>query len=239
MDVRKAERGDADAIRTVAEQSLSASYTLSPTVIEEAIENWYGDDALAEKLADEETHLLVVETDDGVVAFSESLRVDAQGDILWLHVAPSHRGRGIGKALFAHTHDALTEAGAEVVRGLVLADNAEGNEFYAEQGLVKVGEDTVTIGGDSYVENVYIEDGPSPLEPISADGRELYVDHDDADRGSDGPFLTVYADPDRERRYGSFCSVCESLVTTMDTMGRMQCDCGNVRHHTRWDAAYL
>ncbi|WP_435195599.1 GNAT family N-acetyltransferase [Natronomonas sp. EA1] len=239
MDVRTAERGDGDAIRTVAEQSLSASYTLSPTVIEQAVENWYGEDALDEKFADPDSRLLVAEADGDVVAFSESLIVDAQGDILWLHVAPSHRGRGIGKALYEQTRETLDEAGAEVVRGLVLADNAEGNEFYEEQGLVKAGEDSVEIGGNTHVENVYIEDGPAPLEPITADGRELYVDHTDADRGSDGPFLTVYADRDRERRYGAFCAVCDSLVTTMDTMGRMQCDCGNVRRPTRWDAAYM
>ena len=242
MQVRQATAGDAGAVRGVAERSMEASYSLSPSAIEGAVANWYGDDEFTEKLDDDELLCLVVEQDDGVVAFSESAVVNDRGDILWLHVDPMYRGEGIGDELYDRTVEALSDRGAESVRGRVLADNASGNDFYEHHGLEKAGEGRVDIDGEEYIENIYAE--PTEKEallPVTGpDGEELFVDQNDSDRGSKAEFLVVYGTEERTDRWGFFCSNCETLVTSMDTMGRMECDtCGNQRRPTRWDSAYL
>lgn len=241
MQVREATRDDADAIRSIARSSMEASYSLSPQAIDSAIEHWYGAGAVDEMFDDEAMVVLVAETADGVVAFSESQLVDDRGDILWLHVNPDYRGEGIGERLFERTHGVLDDRGATLLRGRVLADNAEGNAFYEQEGLRLAAEGKVEIDGEDYVENIYIEPEPTELELVTGpEGRELYVDLDEFDRGSRGPFHTVYSDGDREDRYGYYCGNCGTLVTAMDSMGRMECDeCGNLRKPTRWDAAYL
>ncbi|WP_268105905.1 DUF5816 domain-containing protein, partial [Natronomonas gomsonensis] len=37
-----------------------------------------------------------------------------------------------------------------------------------------------------------------------------------------------------------YCGNCDTLITSMDTMGRLSCEeCGNQLKPTRWDAAYM
>lgn len=242
MEVRTVTPEDGDAVRDVARRSLEASYPLQPTTIESAVEQWYDNATLAEKLADDASVFLAVEDGGEVVGFAESVVAeDAEdADLLWLHVAPAARGQGAGEALFEAVRDRLAERGVANLRGRVLADNADGNDFYQRHGFVKAGETEVEIDGTPHVENVYVEEA-APLEPFQGpDGEDLYVDGSDTEHGSQGQFAAVYRDRDRARRYGYRCLNCGSLVTTMDTMGRMECDqCGNVRKPTRWDAAYL
>lgn len=219
---------------------MEASYSLSPSTIESAIHQWYGVDSFAEKLADDEVLVLVAEREGEPVAFSESAVVDGRGDIHWLHVAAMFRGEGIGQALYEETRERLLEAGAETIRGLVLAMNSEGNRFWEDRGLTKVGEGSVEIDGTAFVENVYVDQDHVDLQPIVVDDRELYIDRTDSDRGSEGPFYTVYTDGNHENQYGYYCGACESLVTSMDSMGRLSCEeCGNQMKPTRWDAAYM
>ncbi|AGB37546.1 DUF5816 domain-containing protein [Natronococcus occultus] len=73
----------------------------------------------------------------------------------------------------------------------------------------------------------------------TADGDTVYVSKTDGDRGSKGPFLIAYESPEAQRRYGWFCTNCESFDNAMDSMGRIQCNrCGNFRKPTEWDAAH-
>jgi ribosomal protein S18 acetylase RimI-like enzyme len=242
MEVRQSTAADAESVRDVAERSMEASYSLSPSAIEGAVETWYGEEGFGERLDDEDLLMPVAESEDGIVAFSESTVVGDRGDILWLHVEPMYRGEGIGNELYEATTEALANRGAESFRGRVLADNAQGNAFYERHGLEKAGEGRVEIDGEEYVENIYAEpaDGDALLPVTGPGGEELFVDQSDTDRGSKGEFHVVYASSDREARWGFFCNNCESLVTSMDAMGRMKCDtCGNQRRPTRWDAAYL
>jgi hypothetical protein len=70
-------------------------------------------------------------------------------------------------------------------------------------------------------------------------GDTVYVDRNDVERGSKGPFYVVYVTPDREVRWGYRCGNCGSFDTAMDTMGRVECnDCRNVRKPDEWDAAH-
>lgn len=240
MNVRPATADDGEAIRETAHHSLEASYSLSPATIESAVEEWYSDDELEDLFADDDRLVLIAEEDDQCVGFVEAVEVDdVSADLLWLHVAPEHRGHGAGEALFEAIRAELDARGIDHLRGRVLSDNPQGNDFYAAHGFVKAGETKVDIDGTWYIENVYVEEVPD-LEPITVEDRELFVDHADTERGSDSPFAVVYDDPDRENQYAYLCTACETLVTAMDTMGTMECEeCGNRRKPTRWDAAYL
>ncbi len=71
------------------------------------------------------------------------------------------------------------------------------------------------------------------------EGQTLYVDTYQTEKGSKGPFYVAYADEDRERRWGYFCSNCETFNNAMDAMGRIQCnECANMRKPDEWDAAH-
>ncbi|AAG19755.1 MULTISPECIES: DUF5816 domain-containing protein [Halobacterium] len=71
------------------------------------------------------------------------------------------------------------------------------------------------------------------------DSQPLYVATDEGETGQDGPFFVVYRTPDRERRWGWYCSNCESIDNAMDSMGRIECNgCGNFRKPEEWDAAH-
>lgn len=240
MEIREATSEDGPAVRSIALRSMEASYSLSPSVIESAIRQWYGADSFLEKIEDEDVLFLIAESDDEPIAFSESVLVDGRGDIHWIHVAAMFRGEGVGQRVYEKTRERLEAAGAETIRGLVLAMNTEGNRFWENRGLEKVGEGTVEIDGTAFVENIYVDEADIELQPIVVDDRELYIDRNDSERGSVGPFYTVYTDEERENRYSYLCGSCETLVTAMDTMGRMSCEeCGNQLKPTRWDAAYL
>ncbi|AHG04315.1 GNAT family acetyltraansferase [Halobacterium sp. DL1] len=77
------------------------------------------------------------------------------------------------------------------------------------------------------------------LTVATDDGETLYVAEDEAERGQDGPFLVVYRTPERERRWGWFCTNCESVDNAMDSMGRIECNvCGNFKKPDEWDSAH-
>ena len=240
MEIREATTDDGPAVRSIALRSMEASYSLSPSTIESAIMQWYGVDSFADLLDDDEVLLLVAERDGEPVAFSESALIEDRGDIHWIHVAAMHRGEGLGQALYEATRERLEGAGAETIRGLVLAMNSEGNRFWEQRGLEKVGEGTVEVDGTAFVENIYVDEDSVELKPVVVDDRQLYIDRGDIDRGSEGPFYTAYTDENRENRYSYYCGNCDTLITSMDTMGRLSCEeCGNQLKPTRWDAAYM
>ena len=251
MELRTATPGDKPAIRDVARRSLQSSYSLSPQTITSGIEEWYGEEQLDESLESDERFLLVAESDDQVVAFSESTLTadrpwvtDEEDEgrdalLLWLHVDPDHRGEGIGASLFETTIDRLRNSGATTIQGRVLANNQDGTDFFEEKGFERVGRTEIEIGGRTHVEYRYVAE-PTGLEPLESDDETVYVDHDESEGGSEAPFHIVYTDPDRENRFGYYCDNCGQLANAMDAMGRIECEsCGNRRKPTRWDAAYL
>lgn len=240
LEIRAAEPADREAVRDVARRSLRTSYALSPGIIDAAIEAWYGGEAFEAKLGRPDELLLVAVADGDVAGFTESTIADGDGDVRWLHVAPAHRGERVGSLLFERTRERLRTDGAERIRGTVLRMNAEGTAFYEQHGFERAATTEVTIDGTAYVEHVYLESAAAGLRAVRANGREAYVDTDDADAGSNAPFHPVYADRDGESRLGYYCENCDSVATAMGPMGRLQCqDCGNVGNPSRWDAAYL
>jgi ribosomal protein S18 acetylase RimI-like enzyme len=251
MDVRQATTDDVDAIRTVARESLTASYgdALPGSVVDDAVERWYGAQNLAGDVAREDTVFLVVVEAGDVLGFAQSYlsrQREVVADIDWVHVAPTRRGEGIGTELLQSMEDELRHRGVDRAEARVLAANEEGVAFYEEHGFDPAGETTVEIGDEPFVERRFSkrldeEGGSVVLEARRGpDGTQLYVDYDARERASLGPFYEAYADRDREERYGWFCSHCESFEAAMDAMGRVECNrCGNRRKPSRWDAAYL
>lgn len=242
MNVRNAVPADRPAIRDVARRSIEASYSLDTAAIIEAIEEWYGEQSLAETLEDDQSLLLAVEADHQVVAFSESEYSDSgEGTLLWLHVDPAYRDTGIGSQLLEETKRRLDTAGVRHLNARVLADNDTGNDFYRDLGFEKVAEESIDIAGQTYLENHYVEGSQIGITPLAlADGTTVFVNYGEAETGSLDAFHTVYDDADATDLHGYFCSNCEDLANAMDAMGRIECNnCGNVRKPTRWDAAYL
>lgn len=75
-------------------------------------------------------------------------------------------------------------------------------------------------------------------ERVGPDGNTLYVAAA-SEKGNKGQFYVVYADPGKERRWGFYCSNCESFDNAVDAMGRIQCNrCSNFHKAEEWDAAH-
>jgi ribosomal protein S18 acetylase RimI-like enzyme len=252
MDVRPATREDIEGVRDVALASLSASYghAIESELIEEAVEQWYDPDDLAADLEDDDA-VFVVAVDNGVVVgFAQSYvvkRRETVGELDWLHVDPDSRGRGIGAQLLKRVEAAMVEHGVARLEGRVLVANEAGADFYEQQGYDQVGEREVRIGDGTFVERAYSKladdatGGEVVLERRSGpDDQFLYVAYDETVRGSTGTFYAVYADEDRQDRWGWFCGEDESFAVAVDAMDRFECgDCGNRSKPSRWDAAYL
>jgi ribosomal protein S18 acetylase RimI-like enzyme len=241
MQVREATVRDRPAIRDVARRSLQASYSLDAMAITAAIEGWYDDGAVTDKLDDDEQYLLVATVDGQVVGFSESyLTGDTSAQLRWLHVDPTYRDAGYGRRLYEETRARLAEDDVTNIEGRVLADNADGNAFYEQQGLSQIGEETIELDGQEYTENVYADTEAAGIEAVDVDGDTRYVHYGATEEGSRAPFYTVYTDDGATDVYGYLCSECDSHANAMGAMGGIQCDeCGNKRKPTRWDAAYL
>ncbi|GAB7010330.1 GNAT family N-acetyltransferase [Halorubrum trueperi] len=249
MELRTATTNDIDAIRSVARESLFASYghAVDEALLAEAVDEWYDPADLDTDIDDEDTVCPVALVDGEVVGFAESYvvgRRERVGEIDWLHVHPDHRESGIGSALLDRVESELRAAKVDRIEARVLVANEAGTAFYEGEGYELVGERSVDIGERTFDEREYRKQ-ISRLTGISEgvvetdDGRTVYVAFDESERGSSAPFYVAYVDEDRERRYGYFCGNCEGTDIAIDTMDRMECmDCGNRRKPSRWDAAY-
>ncbi|WP_049923746.1 GNAT family N-acetyltransferase [Halopiger djelfimassiliensis] len=249
MEIREATESDVDAIRSIAQQSLSSTYTdfLGEDTIDDAIEQWYGE-SFTDELEADHALVLVVERDGEVVGFSQNDLIGQRygtGRILWLHIEPDTRGDGTGVRLLIRTREKLLDEGADRIQGFVLADNEGGNEFYRNHGFEQAGQREVEIGDETFTENVYVEgeigdEGWGAVDELEVEGETVYVSYGEAARGSRSPFYAAYEDEERAELYAWFCGHCDSLDNAMDAMGRIECNvCGNRRKATRWDASYL
>jgi ribosomal protein S18 acetylase RimI-like enzyme len=241
MEIRNATPQDRPALRDVARRSLQSSYPLEPSAITGAVDEWYDENRLRERLRNGDNLLLVVDVDGQVVAFTDAKRTSEDAaELHWLHVDPDYRSENYGEQLYEATRDHLDADGDTTLKGRVLAVNEGGNAFYERHGLTKIGEETVDIDGTPYVQNIYTELEQERIESVDVDDESVYLDYESTERGSLSPFALVYEEPDGDSLYGYWCLNCEHLANAMDAMGRISCDnCGNTRKASRWDSAYL
>jgi ribosomal protein S18 acetylase RimI-like enzyme len=251
MEIRTAKGRNTDDIARAARASLSESYShfVDEETIDEMVEQWYAQDRITELLDDNHAVVEVVEADDEIVGFAQGATVETEpmvGEIHWLHVVPGEREAGIGVQLLGHLQKTFEDRGAEILRGLVLAENEAGTTFYTDHGFERAGTTTVDIGDQEFDEVVFEKQlGDEPAEQVveqitGPESRELFVTFSEAERGLRAPFYPVFGTRELADRYGWFCGDCESVDNTMDAMGRIVCNsCGNKRKATRWDASYL
>lgn len=241
MQIRPATVDDGSAIRDLTARSMNASYSMGPSTIQAAVDQWFGQESVERKLDDDDYRLFVAEVDGELLGMTEVVvAADDAGDVNWVHVHPDVRGDGIGKALFDRAREALEDRDVDHVRGIVLSNNQDGTAFYRELGFQRVGERDLDIDGSTYTEYLYHEHPLERQTVFEDDGQEIYVDEGALSPGSMAPFYRAYSDPDLDTRYGYQCGHCGSLANAMDAMGRIECDdCGNTRKPTRWDAAYM
>jgi len=248
MDIRAATATDIDAIRSVARQSLVASYghAVDEALLSEAIDEWYDAEEIGTDI-DGDAVVPVAVVDGAVVGFAESYvvgRRERVGEIDWLHVHPDHRESGIGSALLEHVEAELRAADVDRIEANVLVANKAGAGFYEREGYGLAGERAVEIGDRTFEERRYQKrttrlTGISDATYETDDGETVHVAFDESERGSSAPFYAAYTDSDRSRLYGYLCGSCEGTNIAIDTMDRMEClDCNNRRKPSRWDAAY-
>ncbi len=73
---------------------------------------------------------------------------------------------------------------------------------------------------------------------IGPNGETLYLSSS-SEKGNKGTFRVVYADAGMNRRWGFFCTNCESFDNAVGSMGRIQCNrCSNFHKAEEWDAAH-
>lgn len=157
MTVREAERGDIEAIRSIAQASWNEDYPyiLSREAIEEGFDEWYGTGRLEDELANPKSLVFVAEEEGTHKGFVHSVVDGADGVILRLYVHPDYRKQGIGEELFVQARVQLQSYDIERIRAMVLSDNTLGGEFYERLGLEKASEGVTTIGEDRYDEEIY------------------------------------------------------------------------------------
>jgi GNAT superfamily N-acetyltransferase len=269
MELHDAEEADAGRVRELVESTMTTSYALSPRQIDSVIEDNF-DAAGLTGAADNDSVALVAEsTVDGkettTAGIVKAEHTDDGGELRWLFVDPEHRGKGIGTELFETAVEWLREQGAESITATTLEANREGNQFFERFGFEQMDDRTVEVAGESLVESVYAEptmDTESTAESSMTladlpntktedgittatvdDGQQMYINPEEVDSGTEGPFFVVYADEGFTDQFGYYCANCGSLDTAMDDMGRVECsECSNThaeRSEEAYDDAYL
>lgn len=247
MEIDQARSPDSEAIKSVVRRSFRASYALSPTVIDTLVSKRFGDD-FPGRLGRQEVHALVAHDDSGTVVGYADGTVDGEvGTIGGLHVDPEHRGDGAGTALLTRLREVLWSDDVRTVRAPVLNANAEGAAFYGDHGFEVVEYRERDLAGETVTEAIYeavptdgSQDDSVP-QTVTHDGTSLFVEAATGSSGSEGPFyeLTRQESADDEQ-YGYYCSNCGTVVTSLDSMGRIRCDqCGNEHRVAQWDGSYL
>lgn len=249
MNVRPVASADRERIRSIAHDSLRASYSLSPAQIETILEAEFDDASQTDLFADADTAVIVVDgTVDGVESVRGFVTVDTEtvATIRWLHVDPAARGDGVATALLDGVRERFSD---RPLAALILDEAVEGGEFLERFGLERSGHDRISIGGEAFGVAVFTtgrsterSGEPTVAVPgsVAVEGRDRPLERTDSVPGSEAPFFTVYRADDETEPYGYFCSHCGSTNVSADGLDRLECgDCGNAHSADSWDDAYL
>lgn len=250
MKIREATESDSDRIRDIAERSFQASYALSPLDIETIVESEFEAESITATLDDDKRIVLVAEQDDTLLGFVE-IRITAgeRGEIVWLHVDPTERGKGVGTELFERALARLRERAAETIQAIILAKNQEGGEFLERFDFKHSGRTEREFGDKTLHVEIHLdaEEGQAEegytvpeAEEIAVDGEPRFLDPDESISGDEAPFLFVFEEESREERFGFYCTSCGSFTDSIDGQGKVVCEnCGNAHNPEEWDGSYL
>ncbi|WP_293032625.1 GNAT family N-acetyltransferase [Natronococcus sp.] len=156
MEIRPATADDRESLRELARETWHDTYDeLSSDVIDETIDDWYGDEELERALSEPGTAVLVAEADGEIAGFAHGVVQGEEGDVLRMYVHPDHQREGIGTALHERLREDLEDFNMSWMRAIDLASNEGGRTFYEELGFEQTGEGEVEIGGESQREVVY------------------------------------------------------------------------------------
>lgn len=90
-------------------------------------------------------------------------------------------------------------------------------------------------------EREHDEDHDVPETATTTEGETVYVDADEDESGTEGPFFAAFADSEREERWGFYCGNCGSTDVQMSDMEQVRCqNCGNTHRNVEgYDSSYL
>jgi len=201
-----------------------------------------GRDLLEDGLLDEEAPADdvpdVLESVDGVL--DRPLQVSAR-DVSAVVVEVDVEDRQFGVPVSGDPGRLAERRERVIVRGVSDGHHDLGHRESLAGGATQVFPLGQAVGDDGRSEQRYADPVRTwPMDEVTGpEGATLYVASDQVERGSKGPFYVVYADPDRQSRWGFWCTNCETLDTAVDSMGRIECNrCRNLHKAEEWDAAH-
>jgi len=138
----------------VVDSSMTSSFRLSPQQIDGITDGQFADEAIAEKIDDEDTSFTSSKParrsrGRSSPASSRAASRTKWGEVNWLFVDPEHRGKGIGTELYETATEDLRDRGADHVCVTVLEANTEGHQFVERFGLEHDGDRRIEVAGES------------------------------------------------------------------------------------------
>lgn len=157
--VRSARQADLAGVQRVADAAWHAAYDdiLGPAVVDEVLEDWYADDAVADGIETDRQDFLVAARGDDVVGYAHvgPHHARAVHQLYRLYVHPELWRSGIGRRLLATVEQRLYDRGVTRYEAEVLADNDVGVSFYESSGFERVDEGETALAGVTVSEYVY------------------------------------------------------------------------------------
>jgi len=158
VSIRPATPDDAAEIQRVARASWHAAHDdiVGSEAVDDAIDEWYDPERLADAAARDEGTFPVALADGDVVGFAQGVPGDGD-DPAWLariYVDPDCWGDGVGTELLARVESWVRGTDADRLRLAVMADNDVGNAFYETHGYEVVAEREAELFGATFEEYV-------------------------------------------------------------------------------------
>jgi len=148
-----------DGIQAVAERTWHQTYDdiLGPDVVEEVMDEWYPDEAIAEGISHDAQDFVVAVDDDTVVGYAHvGPHPPRRVHLLYrIYVDPDYWNQGIGKALLADIEQALYDRDVGSYEVEVFAANERGVGFYEATGFEQVDESETEFKGVAVTERIY------------------------------------------------------------------------------------
>lgn len=171
---------------------------------------------------------------------------DGGGTVRALTLVENSEGRGFFEAFdYVREDQRHREVGGESFAEYVYvpadraSDEGEGEDESVER------ENVSDIEGSEQADEDAAADVPDDFEVPETvtidDGETVYVAADEAMAGELGPFFVTFTDESHDEKHSYYCTNCESLATTGDASGRIECEtCGNIHDpDEEYDASYL